>query len=116
MARDCFFIFDSHSRDSSGRKVVNGTAVLLKFLSLHHLDDYIKRTYFQRNLDSLYFQFQFVQIKRSQSKQTIQMSQYHLNDEEWICKVVQAIHHQGDAKYGESGRMQCSYMVLMSVG
>ena len=114
--RDCFFIFDSHSRDSSGRKVVNGTAVLLKFLSLHHLDDYIKRTYFQQNSNSLYFQVQFVQIKRSQSKQTIQMSQYHLNDEEWICKVVQAIHHQGDAKYGESGRMQCSWMVLMSVG
>ena len=39
--RDCFFIFDSHGRDSSGRKVVNGTAVLLKFLSLHNLDDYI---------------------------------------------------------------------------
>ena len=39
--RDCFLIFDSYSRDSSRRKVVNGTAVLLKFLSLHHMDDYI---------------------------------------------------------------------------
>ena len=44
------------------------------------------------------------------------MSQYHLNDEEWICKVVQATHHQGDAKYGESKRMQCSCMALMSIG
>ena len=44
------------------------------------------------------------------------MSQYHLNDEEWICKVVQATHHQGDGKYGESRGMQCSCMALMSVG
>ena len=80
------------------------------------MGDYIKRTYFQENSNSLYFQVQFVQIKRSQSKQTIQMSQYHLNDEEWICKVVQATHHQGDAKYGESRGMQCSCMALMSVG
>ena len=114
--RDCFFIFDSHSRDSSEREVVNETAVLLKFLTLHQMDDYIKRTYFQQNSSYFCFQVQFVQIKRSQSKQTIQMSQYHSNDEEWICKVVQATHHQRDAKYGESRGMQCSCMARMSVG
>ena len=58
--RDCFFIFESHSRDSSGRKVVNETAVLLKFLTLHHMDDYIKRTYFQQNSNYFYLQIQFV--------------------------------------------------------
>ena len=115
--RECFFIFVSHSRDFSGRKVVNGTAVLLKFLSLYHVDDYIKRTYFKGNSNFLYFQIQFVQIKRSKAKhQTIQMSQYQLNYEEWIYKVVQVTHHQVDAKYGESRGMQCSCMTLMSVG
>ena len=44
--RDCFFTFDPHNRDSSWKKVVNGTAVLLKYLPLHHMD---KRTYFQGN-------------------------------------------------------------------
>ena len=33
------------------------------------------------------------------------MSQYHLNDEECICKVAQATHHQGEVKYGESRGM-----------
>ena len=65
---DCFFIFDSHRRNSSGTKVVNETATLLKFLSLHHMDDYIKRTYFKGNSNSLYFQVQVVHIKRFQSK------------------------------------------------
>ena len=39
--RDCFFNFDSHSRNFSGRKAANGTAVLLKLLSLYHMDGYI---------------------------------------------------------------------------
>ena len=64
-----------------------------------------KKTYFQWNSNALYFQVQFVQIKRSQSKQTMQMSQYHLNDEEWIFKVAQATHHQGEVKYLESRGM-----------
>ena len=109
-------IFDSHSRDSSGRKVVNGTAVLSKLLSRHHLDNCIERTYFQHNSNSLCFQVQFVQIKIYQSKQIIQMSQYHLNDEEWICKIVKTTHNQGGVQYGESRGMQCSCMALMSVG
>ena len=54
--RKCFFIFDSHSIDSSGRIIVNGTAVLLKFIQLYHLDDDIKRTYFQKNSSSVYVQ------------------------------------------------------------
>ena len=33
------------------------------------------------------------------------MSQYHLNDEECICKVAQATHHQGEVKHGESRGM-----------
>ena len=80
--RNCFFIFDFHSRDSSERKVVHGTAVLLKFLPLHHLDEYIKKAYFQQTLNLLHFQVHFVWVEKSQAKQTIQMSQYHLNDEE----------------------------------
>ena len=93
LGRNCFFIFDSHSRDSSGRKVVNGTAVLSKLLSRHHLHNCIERTYFQHNSHSLCFQVQFAQIKRYQSKQIIQISLYHLNDEEWICKIVKTTHN-----------------------
>ena len=83
---------------------------MLKFLPPHQIDDYIKRIYLQGNSNSLYFQIEFVQIMRSQSKPTIQMFQYHLNDEECTCKVVQATHHQGDAKYGQSRGMYCPCM------
>ena len=57
--RDCFFNFDSHSRNFSGRKAANGTAVLLKLLSLYHMDGYIMWSYFQGNSSSSYFQVQF---------------------------------------------------------
>ena len=72
--RDRFFIFDSHCRGSLGRKIVNETVVVLKFPSLNHMDDYIKRTYFRRNSTYFYFQVKFVQIKRSQSNQAIETS------------------------------------------
>ena len=49
-------------------------------------------------------------------KAAIEMSQYHLNDEERIWKFVLETHHRGDKKCGESRGMQCSYMALMSVG
>lgn len=89
---------------------------MLKFLSPHHMDDCIKKTYFQGNPNSLHFQVQIVQIKRPQSKQTIQIFQYHLNDAEWICKVAQATHHQRKTKYRDSRGMQCSCMSVVSVG
>ena len=37
----CFFLFDSHSKDEIRRMSVTGTRVLLKFDSLQSLEDYI---------------------------------------------------------------------------
>ena len=61
--RQCFFIFDSHSRDEEGKKSANGTAVLLKFHSLAKLEEYIKSTYYgETQQASMYFQIQFVKF------------------------------------------------------
>ena len=68
--RDCFSIFDSHSRDSSGRRVVNGTAVLLNFLSLHHMDGYIKKPTFNIIKILCIFKFHLFRLRDvSQSRQ-----------------------------------------------
>ena len=62
--RQCFFIFDSHSRDEEGKHAPNGTAVLLKFHSLAKLEEYIKNTYYGQNQQqsSMYFQIQFIKF------------------------------------------------------
>ena len=61
--RQCFFVFDSHSRDENGKQSPNGTAVLLKFHSLAKLEEYIKNTYYGQTQQSLmYFQIQFIKF------------------------------------------------------
>ena len=40
--RQCFYLFDSHSKDRHGNICQNGTAVLLKFASLNNPERYIK--------------------------------------------------------------------------
>ena len=59
----CFFLFDSQSKDEIGRMSVTGTAVLLKFDSLQSLENYIKSVYFSNYPMTLYFQVQFLKLK-----------------------------------------------------
>ena len=53
----CVFPFDSHSKDEIGRMSGAGTAVLLRFDSLHSLENYIKSNllYYSNYSMALYF-------------------------------------------------------------
>ena len=55
-----FYLFDSQTKDSSGNLAIDGTAVLLKFNLLLHIDEYIKKMYHEKQLISVYFQIQFI--------------------------------------------------------
>ena len=40
LLRNCYYLFDSHSRDESGFSLVDGTSVLMKFRNLYELEKY----------------------------------------------------------------------------
>ena len=59
--RNCFYLFDSHSKDGEGNISQNGTAVLLKFDTFSNLEECIKQIYYNgQNNETLYFQIQFI--------------------------------------------------------
>ena len=51
-----FYLFDSHSRDSSGSPAIDGNAVLVKFNSLLYIDEYITKMYLEKQPISVCFQ------------------------------------------------------------
>ena len=55
-----FYLLDSQTKNSSGNPAIDGTAVLLKFNSLLHIDEYIKKMYHEKQPISVYFQIQFL--------------------------------------------------------
>ena len=57
-----FYLFDSHSRDSSGNPTIYGTSVLLKFNSISYIDEYIRKMYLEKQPISVYFQIQFIRV------------------------------------------------------
>ena len=58
--RNCFYLFDSHSKDGEGNISQNGTAALLKSDTFSNLEEYIKHIYYTGdNNETLYFQIQF---------------------------------------------------------
>ena len=59
----CFFSFDSHSKHELGRMSTTGTAVLLRFGSLHSLENYIKSVYYSNYSMTPYFLVQFSKLK-----------------------------------------------------
>ena len=59
----CFFLFDSHSKDEIGRMSATGPVVLLKFDSLQSLGNYIKAVYYSNYPMTFYFQVQFLKSK-----------------------------------------------------
>ena len=61
--KNCFFLFDSHSKNSSGNICQNGTSVLLKFETLSKLQEYVKDIYYVGlRYEMLYFQIQFINL------------------------------------------------------
>ena len=61
--KNCFFLFDSHSKNSNGNICQNDTSVLLKFETLNKLQEYIKDIYYiGLKHETLYFQIQFINL------------------------------------------------------
>ena len=59
-----FYLFDSHSRDSRGLSVVDGTSVLLKFSDLFEVENYIQVFYLEcHSMEQSYFQLQFIHFR-----------------------------------------------------
>ena len=68
----CFFLFDSHSKDEIERMSATGAAVLLKFDLLQSLESYIKSVYYLNYPMTFYFQVQFLKLKCTENtKNTI---------------------------------------------
>ena len=56
-----FYLFDSHSRDSRGLSVVDGTSVLMKVSDLFEVENYIRAFYLEcDSMEQSYFQLQFI--------------------------------------------------------
>ena len=60
---NCFFLFDSHSKNSSTNICQNGISVLLKFETLSKLREYVKDIYYiGLKHETQYFQIQFINL------------------------------------------------------
>ena len=60
---NCYYLFDSHSRDKRGLSVVDGTSVLMKFRDLYEREKYLKVAYLKyRDRQQAYFQIEFVEV------------------------------------------------------
>ena len=61
--RNWFFLFDLHSKNSSGNICQNGASVLLKFETLNKLQEYVKHIYYiGLKHETSYFQIQFIHL------------------------------------------------------
>ena len=59
--RNCYYLFDSHSRDERDLSVVDTTSVLMKFRDLYELEKCLQVAYLKyRDRQQAYFQLQFV--------------------------------------------------------
>ena len=57
-----FYVFDSHSRDNLGKKIPNGTSVLLQFENLKIIKEYIRNVY-----KTNFFNVLYIKVKRSEN-------------------------------------------------
>ena len=47
LLRNCYYLFDSHSRDERGFSVVDGTSVLMKIRDFYELGKYLQVAYLE---------------------------------------------------------------------
>ena len=70
-SRACYF-FDSHSKDSRGLSVPDGSSVLLKFANILQLENYIQVAHLEyHGRESQYFQLQFVEIEVNENSNAV---------------------------------------------
>ena len=67
-----FLLLDSHSRSSEGFIALDGYSILMKFISVYEVQNYIIQVYLlQQNNSSLYYQFQYISIDVTESDITM---------------------------------------------
>ena len=77
LLRNCYYLFDSHSRDERDLSVVDGTSVLMKFRDLYELEKYLQVAYLKyRGRQQAYFQLQFVEVNVGSNEKVDIYSQY----------------------------------------
>ena len=59
---DYLYPFNSHSNDENSNLSSSGASVILKFDTLHSLENYIKPVYYNAYPMTLYFQLQFIKV------------------------------------------------------
>ena len=68
---NCYYLFDSHSRDERGLSVIDGTSVLMKFIDLFEIEKYIQVAYLEyRDRQQAYFQIQFIEVTVGSTEKT----------------------------------------------
>ena len=78
--KKCVYLFESHSKDYEGNTSQNGSAILMKFETLDDLQDYIKLIYYSsQHHKTLYFQMQFISIRRANNLRESIKSELILN-------------------------------------
>ena len=60
---NCYYLFDSHSRDERWLSMIHGTSVLMKFNDLFENEKCIQKAYLEyRDRQKAYFQIQFIEV------------------------------------------------------
>ena len=59
---DSLYPFNSHSNDENSNLSSSGASVILKFDTLHSLENYIRSVYYNVYPMTLYFQLQFIKV------------------------------------------------------
>ena len=64
-----YYLFDSHARDREGQLSENGTSVLINFLKLEHLMEYLCHTYLDKTgKNEIHYQLQFLMCSCAASR------------------------------------------------
>ena len=83
-----FYPFNSHSRNSSGNPAIDGTAILSKFNSLLHIDEYIRKMNFE-NVPLFTFRFSLFELFAPwKTFQTFKLTLKQNNKSENTRKIV----------------------------
>ena len=77
LLRNCYYLFDSHSRVETGLSAVDGASVLMKFRDLYELEKYLQIAYLEyRDRQQAYFQLQFDEVNVVSNEKVDMYSQY----------------------------------------
>ena len=89
---DFFYLFDSHARDSSGMPDPNGTAVVMKFVNILELEQYLYSVSMTLHANL----FEIVPVQLNICKASEKKSYKCVKDREYVLKKRLLIENEGD--------------------